>query len=135
MQLKLAALILSEALLACGARAPAQPPKPAESKRLAQLLHTDLEQLAEIAHRLRGRCPELVVELQAHVTRMRAHAAEVKQAEQDPKLAAELHTELTTYDDRARGMNDTIASDLAASYLSCKTNLELRAAIDQIPSL
>ncbi|MBS1120863.1 MAG: hypothetical protein H6Q90_3091 [Deltaproteobacteria bacterium] len=133
---RLVALVIALGFAGCGGRPRAdQPPRPSDPKQLALALHLDLERLGELAHRLRGRCPELVAELRPHVARMRAHAAEVKQATQDRKLAIELKSEVLAYDERDRGLSDVIGTDLGASYLSCKQATELRALIDQIPSL
>jgi len=129
-------LLVALALVACGTRPPppAQP-KPPDPKQLALLLHRDLTQLGEIARRWRAKCTELIAELRPHVARMQLHSDEVKRATRDAKLAAELKAEVTAYDEQARGLSERIGEDLAASYLSCKDNPELRKVIDQIPEL
>jgi hypothetical protein len=127
---------LAVVLAGCHAKPPAPPPpRPIDPEQLALQLHDDLEQLGELAHRLRDRCPELIAELRPHVARMQAHAAEVKRATQDPALAVELKTQLLVYDERDRGLADAIGTDLGATYLSCNQAPELRALIDGIPSL
>ena len=125
------------ALAACGSKPPPPaPPRPLDPPAVAARLHGDLQRLADIARRQRGRCDPLVAELRPHVAIMRAHADDAAtRAGRDPQFAAELKRELAAYDDPSRGLSESIGADLAASYLACDQRAELKQLIDQLPEL
>ncbi len=119
---------------ACGPKAgPAKPE--VDTARLARALHDDLLELGAIASRHRGDCAALVPALRPHVDVMRAHAAEVKAALEDPVIARQLRADVRAYDVEHRGVADAIGEDLGASYVTCKDNAELTDLIDRIPEL
>jgi len=107
---------------ACGGHAAAPPPpKPAplDARTLAKQLDEDLIELGEIAHRLRGKCRELIAELRPHVARMQQHHASVTLMLEDATQAADLERELASYAKHAAGTANGIADDLGATYLTC----------------
>jgi hypothetical protein len=113
-------LALVFALVACGGKPP--PPKPAPPlgpTDLAALIYSDFTALAELARRQRGKCTALTAELKPHVARMRARQADVERMLRDAKQAGELKTELAAYAERSKPLADTIAADLATTYLTC----------------
>jgi hypothetical protein len=104
---------------ACGGRsAPPKPPPPL-SKQLAAAIYSDFIALGEIAQRQRGKCAELTAELRPHVSRMKARKADVDVMLRDPKQTTELKAELATYANPINGLTDKIATNLAATYLTC----------------
>ncbi len=119
--------------IACGSSRPT-PARP-DPATLATALHADLTQLAEIAKRLQGKCPELIAELRPLVSRMRAHAQEVRTSLENPEAGKRLRAEARKYDVEHRGLADAIGEDLAASYLACNKDQELIRVIDLIPEL
>lgn len=128
-------LIVIAVLAACGSRQPppAKPQGP-DPKRIAAQLHLDLRQLGEIAARLKGNCPQLVVELRPHIDRMKVHADEARSLQKDPELGKRLKTEVMAYDEQDRGVSESIGDDLATTYQTCADKPALRAVIDGIPS-
>lgn len=86
---------------------------------LARLLDEDLVQLGDIAHRLRGKCTETILELRPQVTRMQQHHAEVVRMLQDARQASELKRQLAVFSQHVAGKTDQIANDLGATYLAC----------------
>ena len=127
---RLAALAL--ALAACGSARPApRPPKPPDPAQIAADLHARMTEMAELAHRLRGACPELARELRTLFGRMRISVDEANRAAEDPGLARQLTTELHKYDDSDRGLPDAIAGDLAA----CRDDAAVRDAMSTMPTL
>ena len=130
------ACVLAIVLVGCRERARTpDKPRPPDPEQLALLLHRDLTQLGDIATRWRGNCPELVAALRPHVARMRQHFDEVTKLASDAELAAKLRIAVAAYDDRTRGLADSIGDALAASYRTCTNRDELRALIDQIPQV
>jgi hypothetical protein len=130
--------IAAVALAACGGPtrvAPPPPPPPVDTARLAHQLHENLVELGVIARRHRGDCPGLVAALGPHVEAMRAHADEVKRAQQDPEVARRLRRDVAAYDDRHRGLAEAIGGDLGASYQACPDNKQLLQLIDRLPEL
>lgn len=119
---------------ACGPKPGPARPK-VDTARLARALHDDLLALGAIARRHRGDCAALVPALRPHVDVMRAHAAEVKAALEDPAIARQLRADVRAYDAEHRGVADAIGEDLGASYVTCKDNAELTDLIDRIPEL
>jgi hypothetical protein len=106
--------------LACGGPPPPKkPPPPLDAKQVAALVYADFVALADTAHRLRGHCTQLIAELGPRVARMQQTKTEVDRVLRDAKQAGELKTELATYADRTKTLTDTIATDLAATYLEC----------------
>ena len=127
-------LLLIVLVAACGSRAPApQKPKADDPKQIAYQLHLDMTALGEIAARLRGNCPQLIVELKPHVEQMRGHADKAREVAADLERGKQLKIEIAKYDDQHRGLSDGIGADLAATYQACDNKEALRAVIDRIP--
>jgi hypothetical protein len=120
--------------VACGssARAPVKPAGP-DAKQLSAQLHDDLVELGAIAKRKLGDCPALIVALKPHVARMQEHVDAVKRAGTDPAFASAWRDAAGAYEAQKSQLTDTIAKDLATSYLGC-TNDELLVVINAIPS-
>ncbi len=141
MRLALIAMVIA----ACGGHAapPPAPPQPSEAEKLAASLDDDLARLGEIAHRLRGKCPELIAELRPHVERMKQHHDQVQHLLADTKQAAELKQALAAYNTRAGGKAEAIAEDLGATYkachdcptdITCKERYQLERVIADMPT-
>jgi hypothetical protein len=128
---ELVALVL---VAGCGSRTP-EPAKPKadDPKQIAYQLHLDMKHLGALASRLRGNCPQLVVELKPHVEQMRGHADKAREVAADLEKGKQLKIEIAAYDDQHRGLSDAIGADLAATYQACDNKEALRALIDRIP--
>ena len=121
-------------VVGCGSRTPAPAtPKADDPKQIAYQLHIDMKHLGEIAARLRGNCPQLVVELRPHVEQMRGHADQARAVAADVEKGKQLKIEIAAYDNQHRGLSDAIGTDLAATYQTCDNKDALSALIDRIP--
>ena len=126
------ALALVLVLVACGPKS--SKPK-YDTAKLARELHVDMQQLGTIAKQHRGNCAGLVAALDPHVTRMRAHADEVRRVQEDAELAKQLKRDVAAYDAEHKGLAEAIGDDLGASYQTCPDNKQLLQLIDRIPEL
>jgi hypothetical protein len=125
-------------VVACGGRAapPSRPP-PLEPAAVAALLDRDLAELADVAHRHREQCAELLAALRPVVARMQLHFEHVQRFAADPKLGPVFKAEVAARAPHAGRRSDQIGEDLGATYLACAPDLKerLRATIDLIPSV
>jgi hypothetical protein len=97
--------------IGCGSP-PKPPPAHPSAKLIAASLDASMASMAEVVHRLRGRCTETAKQLIRVFADMKREIAEVRRVQLDPDQARELKLEMDAYDTTSKGRDDAIAADL-----------------------